>query len=162
MELKLRGFKRISLEQMEPLARLGRGANPGVVVTSGAHCERAVPSLHMERRGCIAPQGQKTLQSPAKGSLSSGRSGVTPERGAPWVGSLKTSGFESQLTPVRHRKSMVWDTRSKEERAGCHHFSPHHHMVGPGRAEQWPLVWRQDLLTPNPAPLCLVTVSLLE
>ena len=44
------------------------------------------------------PQGQKTLQAPARGLLSAGQTDTIPELGLCGAGSFKTSEFESQLS----------------------------------------------------------------
>ena len=57
---------------------------------------------------------------------------------------------------------VVWDTRSVEERLGCRHFSPHHHQGGSSGIRQRGPQWRRDPPTPNHAPLCRVTTTLLD
>lgn len=55
------------------------------------------------------PQGQKTLQVPARRPLSAGQSGIIPEPGPCRMGLFKTSGFESQLSAWEARETMERD-----------------------------------------------------
>ena len=44
---------------------------------------------------------------------------------------------------------VVWDTKSREERLGCRHFSPHHQQGGDSWNRQGGPQWRWDPPTPS-------------
>ena len=101
LELKIGVFRvvQLSLDQSWPCVCTpgGEGAlEHGRDLRGTLDDNRPLPRVLWEE-GILPLQGQNILQVPARGPLSPGWTGVTPEPSLCGVGSFKTRSFESQL-----------------------------------------------------------------
>ena len=144
---------------------------------------RGVPSLECcGKKVYSSSKDKRPLRPPtARGPLSAGQSGTTLELGPAERDPLRHWGLNPNKAPGRHQRlwsrtnhqlapeehcedslnRVVWDTRSREERLGVAIFLPITNKVGLQAMDSRTTV-RQDLPTPNHAPLHLVAVSPLE
>ena len=140
---------------LRPAARiehLGRKAASPSTVTSSGHSlkwEKAIPSLECCGKKVYDRSKDKTACACQPEAIYQVERHF-PETRVYGVGTLKTSGFKSQLSAREARESseqdkpprscprhsedgsnrVVWDTWSMEERLACCHSSPHHQQGG--------------------------------